>query len=274
MGVDREEFLKLMPFYSVWYKVLFLFVFQFLIFVFAMVFFWWISKSMIIYGSLIGQFAVSFLGVLPFIYVAAKHDKIRIKYKEKFGNLAAQKFWLNYQSYSVSLQAASLYFPLILKTDYFLPAFIVFPPHILTNSLFPVYIAIPAGIVILAVGFIISKSFGEFGTDVNDHRFHLIYPDKAELITTGIYGYIRNPMYLCRGLISMGLGVIANNFLAILVGFIHFIAISSLIIPENHELAKRFGQNFYNYKKKTGSFIPKYGSWMDFIRFVFHKKEK
>lgn len=274
MGVDREEFFKLMPIYSVWYKSLLLSVFQIAVFLMSLIFFWWISKSMIIYGSLIGQIAVSFLGVLPFIYVAVKHNKIRIKYKEKFGPLAAQKFWLNYQSYSIPLQAASLYFPLILKTDYFLPAFIVFPPHILTNSLFPVYIAIPLGIAILVVGFIISKSFGKFGTDVNNYRFHLLYPDRGELITTGIYKYIRNPMYLCRGLISIGLGVIANNFLAILVGFIHFIAISSLIIPENHELTKRFGQSFYNYKKKTNSFIPKYGSWLDFIKFVFLKKEK
>jgi protein-S-isoprenylcysteine O-methyltransferase Ste14 len=92
------------------------------------------------------------------------------------------------------------------------------------------------------------------------------------LFNKGVYEIIRHPRYLGRGFIAIGIGIIANNILAISVALIHFLVFCSLIIPEDNELLKRFGNEFIKYKKNVPMFIPKFGNWRKFIKFIFTKK--
>jgi protein-S-isoprenylcysteine O-methyltransferase Ste14 len=237
-----------------------------------MVFFWWISSTIFI-GALIVEFIIVFFGTLPYRYVVINIKKIREKYRNKYGKLAGQYFWFYYESYTIPLLSSSLYFPLLLIT-YEIPSFqiINLPSHIITTSLFPIYIALPIGLIIIILGFLIRIPSGGFGPTVEIY-LPLLYPEKGRLITNGIYKYVRHPRYLGRGFVAVGLGVIANNIMAILVGFIHFLVFCSLIRPEDNELSKRFGNDYINYKRNVPALIPKYGNWKKFLRLVFVQKK-
>lgn len=236
-----------------------------------MVFFLWISSTILI-GALIGEFIIVYIGILPYRYISINIEKLREKYRKKYGKLAGQYFWFNFESYTIPLLSSSLYFPLLLIT-YENPSFqiINMPSNIITISLFPIYITIPTGIIIIILGFLIQNPSGGFSPDIEIY-LHMLFPEKGKLLTNGIYKYIRHPRYLGRGFIAVGLGVIANNILAIFVGVIHFFVFCSLIRPEDNELSIRFGNEFLNYKKNVPALIPKYGNWKKFLRFIFLKE--
>ena len=268
---DDDVFFEKLPFLNIWYKVLILYALQLIIFVSVILFFWQISIKYF-FGALIGQLIIAFTGVYPYRRIALNIDDIRQKYRKKYDKLACQYLWFHYESYTIPLLSSSLYFPILLKTDYFLPELIDLPVHMMTNSLFPIYIAIPFGILVFSLGIIIRKPSGGFGPSVESY-FYLIYPEKGKLITDGIYRYIRNPRYLSRGLIAISLGILANNILAILIGFIHFLAFASLIIPEDKELKQRFGNGFVEYQKQVPALIPRYGNWKKFLKYICYREK-
>jgi len=266
-NVGEDFFSQYMPFYSVWYKVLFLFVFQFLIFVLAMVFFWWVS-SLFLLGALLGEFIVIFCGILPYYCIVKNIEKIRIKYIEKYEKLAAQQLWYRYESYTIPLLSSSLYFPLLLINYDFIPKIITLPSSIITIELLPWFMAIPLGIFIVVIGILIGKPSGGFGPDVESY-FYLLYPEKGKLITAGAYKYVRNPKYLGRFFFAIGLGIIANNILAIGVALMHSLGFISLIMPEDKELLQRFGKEFQEYKKNVPALFPRFVSLKNFVKYIF-----
>ena len=266
---NDENFLKHMPTFTVWHKALLTYFFQFLIFIFALIFFWWISSTFLLL-AIFGQSIVSILLAFLYIYITNNAESIRKKYHSKYRDLAFQQFWYNYQSYALPFISAAFYFPLLLKTDYFLPVIVKLPPHHITNSLFPIYIALPLGILIIIFGALFTinrKKSGSYSVSEDNYLF-MIYPEKGRLIKTAIYSYIRHPKYLGRGIIAVGFGVIANNFLAILVGGIHFLSFCVAIPIEDKELLRRFGADYKTYSKDVPALFPRYGKWKKFIRFI------
>jgi protein-S-isoprenylcysteine O-methyltransferase Ste14 len=238
-----------------------------MLFVLAVVFFWWISSNFW-YGALIGEFVVVACGTLPYVYMFKNIEKIRVKYKEKHGRLAGQYFWYNYHSYTVPLLSVSLYFPLLLFNYDFLPVFIRLPSHFMTGSLLPFFISIPLGLIFIIFGFLILKPSISYVGNVVGNRLHLIYPERSKLVSNGIYSIIRNPQYLGRGIIAIGFGVFANSIIAVLVGLIHFLSFYVVIPAEDREMSNRFGSSFDDYKKDVPSLFPTYSNWGKFIRVV------
>jgi protein-S-isoprenylcysteine O-methyltransferase Ste14 len=267
---DDEIFFNYIPDLQVWYKLIKLYLIQFIIFILIMSFFWWISSYFLI-GAIVGQMVISIALVLYFIYLANNSENIRKNNRKKYGKLAGQHFWFKYLAYINPIVSASFYFPLLLKTNYFLPAIITFHSHLFTNSIFTYYIAIPLGIFFVILGLLIRKSSGDYSFDT-DAYLYMIYPENGKLITNGMYKFIRNPQYLSRGIIAIGFGFIANNFLGIIVGIIHFISYLAIIPAEDKELLRRVGYEFKSYKKRVPSFFPKYGNWKKFIKLIFIKE--
>ena len=142
------------------------------------------------------------------------------------------------------------------------------PSHFITVSMFPYYVAFPIGITLVIMGLLMRRFSGGYGIDT-DAYLYIIYPEKGRLITDGMYKYIRNPQYLCRGIIAIGFGFIANNIIAVSVGFIHFLSYLAIIPTEDKELIKRFGTDFESYQKNVPAVLPKYGNWKKFIKFIF-----
>jgi protein-S-isoprenylcysteine O-methyltransferase Ste14 len=94
---------------------------------------------------------------------------------------------------------------------------------------------------------------------------------KEGLVTSGLYKYIRHPQLL--GLIIMGFSVTlyipGTEDFGIKAGEIVSWSFFSLILFlwsdfEERQLAKKFGEEFVEYRSRTGSFLPK----------IFYKEKK
>ena len=77
------------------------------------------------------------------------------------------------------------------------------------------------------------------------------------LVTWGPYAFVRNPLYLGNGLIGAGWGILAGwKALCVFLGA--FVVLYGIfIVPcEEEFLEKKFGEEYRNYKRKTGRFLP------------------
>ena len=85
--------------------------------------------------------------------------------------------------------------------------------------------------------------------------------DKPELIVTGVFRIVRHPIYLGAILFYLGASLITMSiasvlFLIVIIGFYIYIA-----KYEERILNKEFGQDYLEYKKKTGMLFPKLRSY-------------
>ncbi len=76
------------------------------------------------------------------------------------------------------------------------------------------------------------------------------------VITTGIYGFTRNPMYLGMGLLQAGLGVLlANGWVLLLVPATCFVIARIAIRHEEAYLEGKFGSEYTDYKARVRRWI-------------------
>jgi len=264
-------YIKYMPALTVWYKALVTYLYQIILFAFAMIFFWYMSSKYLA-GAWIVQTIIALIAIFPFAYATKNSEKLRTTYREKYKDLAYQRLFFKYIIYTIPFGAASLYFPILLKSDfYFYHELIVLPSHFITNNIFPEYSEILIGVVIIIIGLLIRRPSGGFDFDV-DSYLYLIFPEKSRKIEGGIYDFVRHPRYLGRFFLVLGLGVIGNNILAIGVAIIHSLSYFLLINVEDKELVKRFGESFKKHQKEVPALIPKPGKWIEFIKFICRKK--
>jgi len=265
-----EIFLEYMPALKISYKAILTAFYQLFVFILLIIIFWWISSRNLI-GAGVYHFIISFLMILFFAYLLINTKKIRNKYREKYGKLAYQKLYYRYIIYQNVFGNASRYCTLILKTDYFLPAIITLPSGFLTSTFFPFYSAIPIGVFLFVIGMLLRRPSGGFDVDV-DMYIYLIFPEKSRKVEAGIYNFIRHPRYLAECFMAVGIGVLANNLLAILFSFIHIVPILILIKIEDGELVRRFGDDFRKYQSNVPALIPKCKCWKKFMSCMFFRK--
>ena len=118
-------------------------------------------------------------------------------------------------------------------------------PH---RTLFSILILFIGILVIInpVVKFIKSK------TTVNPVEFKNV----EKLVTSGIYKYSRNPMYLGMIMIIISTTVYYLNFYSLLTPFIFFFWINRFQIKrEEVFLEEKFGQEYLSYKTKTRRWI-------------------
>lgn len=113
------------------------------------------------------------------------------------------------------------------------------------------------GVTLCVVG-IVFTSYAQHAMG-KEWRIGVDPEEKTELVTTGIYGKIRNPIY--TGCIIHGAGVmlLAPQILIFLVGVIGFFAIRAYVKEiEEPYLISLHGEDYRQYMSRTGSFFPKF----------------
>jgi protein-S-isoprenylcysteine O-methyltransferase Ste14 len=129
------------------------------------------------------------------------------------------------------------------------------PLGTLAFSLIPhtVIIALLA-VILLATGLVIAIAgrrmlSGNWSSQVAIKEGH-------ELITTGLYGYIRNPIY--AGILLMTLGTaLSIGTLGAGIGFLVVVlGLYLKLSDEEHILARHFGETYTSYKEHTRALIP------------------
>jgi protein-S-isoprenylcysteine O-methyltransferase Ste14 len=82
-----------------------------------------------------------------------------------------------------------------------------------------------------------------------------------QLVATGPYAYVRNPMLTGVFALLFGLGVLLGSIslLAVFTPLFIFINVWELKVIEEPELAKRLGEDYIEYRKRTPMFFPGFG---------------
>ena len=143
------------------------------------------------------------------------------------------------------------------------------PPLLLFN-LFAAVILLPAeypirldnegfliGSILVAAAMAIALSatmtFKRAKTTVNPYSFDNV----NTLVTSGVFGYSRNPMYLAMALALLGIGCIVGKVvLAVLVvmGFVSYLT-KFQILPEERLLSGLFGSEYHQYCQQVRRWV-------------------
>jgi protein-S-isoprenylcysteine O-methyltransferase Ste14 len=82
------------------------------------------------------------------------------------------------------------------------------------------------------------------------------FENTSTLVKSGIYGYIRHPLYLSLFLLGTGVVFKDSGPVQITLGFINFIAVWITARIEEKEMIVKFGDDYREYMKESRMFIP------------------
>jgi protein-S-isoprenylcysteine O-methyltransferase Ste14 len=110
------------------------------------------------------------------------------------------------------------------------------------------------GFLLVILGFLLGvgalMAFRRAGTTANPRG------QAVHLVTSGIYGFTRNPIYLGFLLIVIGISLDSGSFWGILLAPFLVILFDQLVIrPEEEYLTSKFGEQFKTYQEKVRRWI-------------------
>jgi len=83
--------------------------------------------------------------------------------------------------------------------------------------------------------------------------------EQHELITRGIYGRIRHPMYASQWIFAIASPFLLQNWIAGLLNLLVFIPFYLLRVGEEEKLMlDQFGDQYHSYMQKVGSVFPRF----------------
>lgn len=81
-----------------------------------------------------------------------------------------------------------------------------------------------------------------------------------KLVTHGIYHWIRHPLYTIGSSFIISFGMMADNWFIAAFGVLAFTLMAVRTPKEEENLIEKFGDEYREYMKHTGRFLPKIGS--------------
>lgn len=87
--------------------------------------------------------------------------------------------------------------------------------------------------------------------------------NSGELVTEGIYSYIRHPRYLEIGMVAVAAALFSNYLAAYIVVLVYIPLIHIVALLEERELRNRFGKAYEEYCSRVPRFIPRIRSQLD-----------
>jgi protein-S-isoprenylcysteine O-methyltransferase Ste14 len=82
------------------------------------------------------------------------------------------------------------------------------------------------------------------------------FENTSTLVKSGIYGYIRHPLYLSIFLLGTGIMLKDPRIVQLILATINLIAIYFTARIEENEMIAKFGNEYREYMKETKMFIP------------------
>lgn len=165
--------------------------------------------------------------------IADKGFSKALEFKNPLASLFEKSF-LSYAQFIVVLQLAGLS---------------LFP-----KPQFPIIIQVLA-ILVCFTGLVVCiaarRTLGKNWTNAKDYK----NSSTAHLVSSGIYSYIRHPIYLGLSLVFTGSEILANSYLIILLPLLYFWFYNQAK-KEEGLLLVRFGKQYKNYLSKTKMFLP------------------
>lgn len=79
-----------------------------------------------------------------------------------------------------------------------------------------------------------------------------------KLVTSGPYRWVRHPLYTVGSTMFVAFGMMADNWFIALLGVLAFIGMAIRTPKEEANLIEKFGDEYREYMKNTGRFLPKF----------------
>ena len=178
-----------------------------------------------------------FIAIIRIYY--GKH-KLTTKYKKSIHPILER-----INSYLVSF--GMIYFPLLNIYFSFFERF---------NYNFPLYLKIFSSITLVISSIIFYLSHKELADNWTPF---VEVKDKQNLIKTGIYKYIRHPMYLSCWMFVLFQGFVLSNIFIGIAGILTWANLYFIRIPfEEKMMIDEFGNEYKEYMESTGRLFPKF----------------
>jgi protein-S-isoprenylcysteine O-methyltransferase Ste14 len=88
-----------------------------------------------------------------------------------------------------------------------------------------------------------------------------------DLVTDGLFSHCRNPLYVGNYLVLVGLGLAANGWVFVLIGFPGFyFAYRAIIAAEENFLRNKFGAGYDAYCSRVNRLVPRLSGIGDTVR--------
>ena len=84
--------------------------------------------------------------------------------------------------------------------------------------------------------------------------------ERHVLVTSGPYRWVRHPLYTVGSSMFISFGMMADNWFIAGMGVLAFIGMAIRTPKEEANLIEKFGDEYREYMKRTGRFLPKFGS--------------
>ena len=126
---------------------------------------------------------------------------------------------------------------------------LVFTFSTVLNNIIPWLIRLILFIVIIAVAFVFIRA---------SHNILFRHPEnKDDLITDGVLGHVRNPMYLGVLLIYLACIFLSISLISIALWIVIIVIYDKLATFEEKQLEKLFGEKYLEYKEKVPKWDPR-----------------
>ena len=97
--------------------------------------------------------------------------------------------------------------------------------------------------------------FSSIGNNISET---FLTKEKHVLVTHGPYRWVRHPLYSAATISLVALSVLAANWFMLGMACAAFLGIAGLVIPrEEAELIQKFGDEYREYRARTGRFAPR-----------------
>ena len=80
--------------------------------------------------------------------------------------------------------------------------------------------------------------------------------NKSQLVTTGVYAWVRNPIYVGITMVLSGILFFKNNLLILAIPILFWAILTVMVKKEEAVLTEVFGNEYLQYKKKVNRCIP------------------
>jgi protein-S-isoprenylcysteine O-methyltransferase Ste14 len=117
------------------------------------------------------------------------------------------------------------------------------------------WLLLVASAVLVAWGVILLRRFGS-SRPAAEGAPEFKWENTANLVTSGVYRYIRHPMYSSLLFLTWGALLKAVSVTTLALGVIATIALAATAKVEEKENVTRFGQEYRDYMTRTRRFVP------------------
>jgi len=195
-------------------------------------------------------------------------EKIRGRYRAKYGDRAYQQFFYRYVVLVIGPCAIGFLMILAVENSSFLPALYPYD-HVLYQTLSPWWVFVPIGIVLLVFSVLAMRKSINGGFDRDTEFFlYIIHPEKSFSIQGGMYQYVRHAHYAEGIWMGIALAFLAQNWMGFIMAFMMFLEWYAIARVEDKELIRRYGASFETYIRSKPMFFPRLEDLGSFVKLV------